>query len=61
MSDKNLNFYLLTDDIDSDIKVLAERGVEMQDHQPRIGVRRKKIAMSIPTVLNGISIELSEP
>jgi len=55
------HFCLLTDDIDSDIKKLEKRGVEMQDKQSRIGIRGKKIAMSMPTALNGVPIELSEP
>jgi len=40
---------------------LKERGVEMADQTPRTGVRGKKIAMSAPAALNGITIELSEP
>jgi hypothetical protein len=41
--------------------VLIKKGVEMMDQKPRIGLRGKKIAMTMPNALNGITIELSEP
>ncbi len=55
------HFCLLTDDIDADLVKLKERGVEMMDSTPKVGVRGKRIAMSNPAALNGITIELSEP
>jgi len=55
------HFCLLTDNIEEDLESLKQRGVEMIDQTPRVGLRGKKIAMSAPSALNGISIELSEP
>jgi methylmalonyl-CoA epimerase len=55
------HFCLLTDNIEADIDMLKNRGVEMMDQNPRIGMRGKKIAMTMPSALNGITIELSEP
>jgi methylmalonyl-CoA epimerase len=55
------HFCLVTDNIEADIESLKTRGVEMIDHVPRTGVRGKKIAMTMPSALNGITIELSEP
>jgi len=55
------HFCLLTNDIEGDIKTLQERGVEMADQKPRIGLRDKKIAFTKPSALNGIPFELSEP
>jgi len=55
------HFCLLTDNIEKDLENLKQRGVEMLDQEPRVGLRGKKIAMSAPSALNGISIELSEP
>jgi methylmalonyl-CoA epimerase len=55
------HFCLVTDAIAEDIESLKKRGVEMMDQAPRVGVRGKKIAMTMPSALNGITIELSEP
>ena len=55
------HFCLLTDDIENDIETLKQRGVEMKDQKSRIGLRGKKIAMTMPSALNGITVELSEP
>jgi len=55
------HFCLLTDNIEKDVETLKQRGVEMMDQKPRIGLRGKKIAMTQPSALNGIAIELSEP
>ena len=55
------HFCLITDDIEEDIKILKERGVEMADEKPKIGVRGKRIAFTKPNLLGGIPIELSEP
>ncbi|MCP4626625.1 MAG: hypothetical protein GY850_24435 [bacterium] len=55
------HFCLLTDNIEEDLESLKQCGVEMMDQTPRPGLRGKKIAMSAPSALNGISIELSEP
>ena len=55
------HFCLETDDIDADIANLKEKGIEMADQTPRIGIRGKRIAMTSPAALNGVTIELSEP
>ena len=55
------HFCLLSDNIEEDVEALKQRGVEMMDQKPRIGLRGKKIAMTTPSALNGITIELSEP
>ena len=55
------HFCLLSDNIDADVEDLKKRGVEMRDPQPRTGLRGKKIAMTMPSALNGITIEISEP
>ena len=55
------HFCLVSDDIEEDVEALKKRGVEMLDQKPRIGLRGKKIAMTMPSALNGITIELSEP
>ena len=55
------HFCLLTDNIEGDVEALKHRGVEMLDQKPRIGLRGKKIALTKPSALNGITIELSEP
>jgi methylmalonyl-CoA epimerase len=55
------HFCLLSDNMDEDVEALKQKGVNMMDQQPRTGLRGKKIAFTAPDVLNGISIELSEP
>ena len=55
------HFCLLSDNIDDDVELLKNRGVEMIDMEPIIGVRGKRKAMSKPSALNGIPVELSEP
>ncbi|MBK5100330.1 MAG: VOC family protein [Desulfobacteraceae bacterium] len=55
------HFCLLTNDIEGDIKTLQERGVEMADQKPKIGLRGKRIAFTKPSALRGIPLELSEP
>jgi methylmalonyl-CoA/ethylmalonyl-CoA epimerase len=55
------HFCLLTDNIEEDVETLKNRGVEMADQQPRVGLRGKKIALTMPSALNGITVELSEP
>ncbi len=55
------HFCLLSDSIEQDLEALKKKGVEMMDQKPRIGLRGKKIAMSTPNALNGITIVLSEP
>ncbi len=55
------HFCLLSDEIEKDVADLTQRGVEMRDQQPRVGLRGKKIAMTMPGAFNGITIELSEP
>jgi methylmalonyl-CoA/ethylmalonyl-CoA epimerase len=55
------HFCLLTDNIDEDVEALKQRGIEMLDQKPRMGLRGKKIALTKPSALNGITVELSEP
>lgn len=55
------HFCVVSDNIEKDVEALKKRGVEMMDPKPRIGLRGKKIAMTMPNALNGITIELSEP
>ncbi len=55
------HFCLLSDDIEEDVEALKKKGVEMMDQKPRIGLRGKRVAMTMPSALNGITIELSEP
>jgi methylmalonyl-CoA/ethylmalonyl-CoA epimerase len=55
------HFCLLSDDMEKDVVALKEKGVQMMDHEPRTGLRGKKIAFTAPDALGGISIELSEP
>jgi methylmalonyl-CoA/ethylmalonyl-CoA epimerase len=55
------HFCLLSDNMDKDVDRLQEKGVQMMDREPRIGLRGKKIAFTAPDALGGISIELSEP
>ncbi len=55
------HFCLVSDNIEEDVEALKKRGVEMLDQRPRIGLRGKRIAMTMPSALNGITIELSEP
>ena len=55
------HFCLLSDEIEKDVADLTQRGVEMRDQEPRVGLRGKKIAMTMPGAFNGITIELSEP
>ncbi|MBW2428542.1 MAG: VOC family protein [Deltaproteobacteria bacterium] len=55
------HFCLLSDNIGKDVEALKEKGVQMMDLEPRVGLRGKKIAFTTPDALNGISIELSEP
>jgi len=52
---------LLTDQIEADIELLKDRGIEMADPKPKMGVRGKRIAFTKPSALNGIPFELSEP
>jgi methylmalonyl-CoA/ethylmalonyl-CoA epimerase len=55
------HFCLVSDNIEEDVEALKKRGVEMMDQKPRIGLRGKRVAMTMPSALNGITIELSEP
>jgi methylmalonyl-CoA/ethylmalonyl-CoA epimerase len=51
----------LTDDMDSDLRALEERGVEWLNRRPTVGLRGKQIVFSTPSALDGIPLELSEP
>ena len=55
------HFCLLSDSMEDDVEALKNRGVAMMDPKPRTGLRGKKIAMTLPSALNGITIEISEP
>jgi methylmalonyl-CoA/ethylmalonyl-CoA epimerase len=55
------HFCLLSDSIAKDVEMLKARGVSMADQEPRVGLRGKKIALTTPEALNGITVELSEP
>ena len=55
------HFCLLSDNMGDDVEVLKNKGVAMMDPKPRTGLRGKKIAMTLPSALNGITIEISEP
>ena len=55
------HFCLLSDNMGDDVEVLKNKGVAMMDPKPRTGLRGKKIAMTRPSALNGITIEISEP
>ena len=55
------HFCVVSDNIEQDVEALVKKGVQMMDQKPRIGLRGKKIAMTMPNALNGITIELSEP
>ena len=55
------HFCLISDSIEEDVEVLKARGVPMADKEPRVGLRGKKIALTTPEALNGITVELSEP
>ncbi len=52
---------LLSDDLEADLEILEERGVELADRKPKLGLRGKRIAFTRPSVLDGIPLELSEP
>jgi methylmalonyl-CoA/ethylmalonyl-CoA epimerase len=55
------HFCLLSDSMENDVEALQNKGVKMMDPKPRTGLRGKKIAMTMPSALNGITIEISEP
>lgn len=55
------HFCLLSDNVEEDVEALKKKGVEMMDPKPRVGLRGKRVAMTMPSALNGITIELSEP
>jgi methylmalonyl-CoA epimerase len=55
------HFCVVSDNIEQDVEALIKKGVEMMDQKPRIGLRGKKIAMTMPSAFSGITIELSEP
>jgi methylmalonyl-CoA epimerase len=55
------HFCVVSDNIEQDVETLIKKGVQMMDQKPRIGLRGKRIAMTLPSAFNGITIELSEP
>ena len=52
---------LLTDDIDTEIADLKDRGVKMADDKCYVGLRGKRIAFVESGILDDIPFELSEP
>jgi methylmalonyl-CoA epimerase len=54
------HFCMITDDIEADVASLKERGVEMIQQKPVIGLRGMKIAFISPNSLAGIFCEMSE-
>ena len=48
------------DDIQTALKDLQNKGVELIDKEPRIGAHNKKIAFIHPKAANGVLIELCE-
>lgn len=55
------HFCLLSDDLETDLAALEQKGIPLMDRRPRMGVRGKRIAFISPELLKGIPIELSEP
>jgi len=51
---------LQTDGIDQELAGLKAKGVELIDHQPRIGLAGR-IAFVHPRATNGVLVELAEP
>jgi methylmalonyl-CoA/ethylmalonyl-CoA epimerase len=49
------------DDIDGVLGKLKEAGIEMIDSQPRIGIRRSRVAFLHPRSTGGVLTEIVEP
>lgn len=50
-----------TQDIESAIKTLEERGVTMIDKEPRVGIRNSRVAFLHPKSTGKVLTELTEP
>lgn len=50
-----------TQDIESAIKTLQERGVTMIDQEPRVGIRNSRVAFLHPKSTGKVLTELTEP
>lgn len=49
------------DDIDAALATLKERGVELIDAEPRIGIRQSRVAFLHPRASGGVLTEIVEP
>ena len=49
------------DDIDAALANLRERGVPLIDEQPRVGIRRSRVAFLHPRGTDGVLTEIVEP
>jgi methylmalonyl-CoA/ethylmalonyl-CoA epimerase len=49
------------DDIDAALAELRERGLELIDSEPRIGIRRSRVAFLHPRSTGGVLTEIVEP
>jgi methylmalonyl-CoA/ethylmalonyl-CoA epimerase len=50
-----------TDDIDSALEAVRSAGLRLIDEQPRIGIRRSRVAFLHPKSTGGVLTELVEP
>ncbi len=50
-----------TQDIESAIKTLEQRGITMIDQQPRVGIRNSRVAFIHPKSTGKVLTELTEP
>lgn len=55
------HFCLISDDIEKDAVELVRKGVRLQNPEPSAGLRGKRIVMTDPKLLNGLTVEISEP
>lgn len=55
------HFCLVSDDIDKDARDLLSKGVDLQNESPAVGLRGKKFVLTNPELLNGLTVEISEP
>ena len=49
------------DDIDGTLAGLSARGIELIDHEPRIGIRQSRVAFLHPRSTGGVLTEIVEP
>ncbi|MBI5602799.1 MAG: VOC family protein [Deltaproteobacteria bacterium] len=54
------HFCLTSDDLETDISELKEKGVKMANESPSIGLRGKRVLFAMEGILDDIPIELSE-